>query len=167
MAGHDQEGRPRPPGTVRPQRFPPRLHYELPVWGWRGHALGGTDPAELCPPDRIVADLQHGAGGAPVQAGHVGVLHDLDPLFSLRAGTLHVVGLVVAAYAALEGVEAVGLWFQRRWAEYLTFIATTALPPLEIFELTRTVSPLKVIALIVNVAVGVYLLRPKRLVGFN
>jgi len=259
MAGHDQEGRPRPPGTVRPQRFRPRLHYELLVCGWRGHALVGTDAAELRPQDsifareleasrwyrclrcdswlplgepataarrhpperdeirlplrgkalrdkivlrviavdrafhflllgllaiaiflftahqvelrdtfyRIVADLQHGAGGAPVQAGHVGVLHDLDRLFSLRAGTLHVVGLVVAAYAALEGVEAVGLWFQRRWAEYLTFIATTALLPLEIFELTRTVSPLKVIALIVNVAVVVYLLRAKRLFGFR
>ena len=28
-----------------------------------------------------------------------------------------------AAYAVLEGVEAVGLWYQKRWAEYLTFIA--------------------------------------------
>src|SRR2546421_12604943 len=55
MAGHDQEGRPRPPGTVRPQRFRPRLHYELLVCGWRGHALVGTDAAELRPQDSIFA----------------------------------------------------------------------------------------------------------------
>jgi uncharacterized membrane protein (DUF2068 family) len=116
---------------------------------------------------RVVADLQHTTGGAPVQTGRVGLLHELDRLFSLRAGTLHLVGAAVAVYAVLEGVEAVGLWFQKRWAEYLTFIATTALLPLEVYELTRTVSPVKIIALIVNIAVVVYLLRAKRLFGFN
>jgi uncharacterized membrane protein (DUF2068 family) len=116
---------------------------------------------------RVVADIQHTAGGAPVQTGHVGVLHELDRLFSLRAGTLHLVGAAVTVYAVLEGVEAIGLWYQQRWAEYLTFIATTALLPLEVYELTRTVSPLKIIALIVNLAVVVYLLRAKRLFGFN
>src|SRR5205823_9730982 len=40
---------------------------------------------------RVVADIQHTAGGAPVQTGRVGVLHELDRLFSLRAGTLHLV----------------------------------------------------------------------------
>ena len=61
---------------------------------------------------------------------------------------------MVAVYAVLEGVEAVGLWLQKRWAEYLTFIATTLLLPLEIYELTK-VSPLKVLTLIMNVAVVV------------
>ena len=55
MAGHDQAGRLRPPGTVRPQRFRPRLHYELLVCGLRGHALVGTDAAELRPQDSIFA----------------------------------------------------------------------------------------------------------------
>jgi uncharacterized membrane protein (DUF2068 family) len=259
MADRSPEQRHRPPGTVRPESFLPRLHYELLVCGLRGHALIGTDAAELRPQDaifardiegsrwyrclrcdswlplgepvsparrhppdrdeielplrgkalrdkivlrviavdrafhfvllgllavaiflftahqvqlrdtffRVIADIQHTAGGAPVQTGHVGVLHELDLLFSLRAGTLHLVGAAVAVYAVLEGVEAIGLWFQKRWAEYLTFIATTALLPLEVYELTRTVSPLKIIALIVNIAVVVYLLRAKRLFGFN
>ena len=57
-------------------------------------------------------------------------------LFSVQSGTLMKIGLVVAAYALLEGVEAVGLWWQRRWAEYLTFVATTVLLPVEIHELT-------------------------------
>jgi uncharacterized membrane protein (DUF2068 family) len=72
---------------------------------------------------------------------------------------------VLAAYALLEAVEAVGLWRQRRWAEYLTLVATAALLPLEIYELFKGVTALKVIALVVNVAIVVYLLFAKRLFG--
>ncbi len=74
---------------------------------------------------------------------------------------------MVAAYAVLEGAEAVGLWYQKRWAEYLTFIATTALLPLEIYELTRRLSPFKIVTLVINVAVVVYLLLAKRLFGLR
>jgi uncharacterized membrane protein (DUF2068 family) len=116
---------------------------------------------------RVVADVQRGFGGAPVQTERTGVLHDLDKLFSLRAGTLDLVGAAVAVYAVIEGLEAVGLWFQQRWAEYLTFIATTALLPLEIYELTKRVSPIKISALVINVAVVLYLLRAKRLFGIR
>src|SRR5262245_34786795 len=45
----------RPPGTVRPASFVPRLHYELLVCGLRGHALIGTDAAELRPQDAVLA----------------------------------------------------------------------------------------------------------------
>ncbi|MDX6668546.1 MAG: hypothetical protein QOK04_1926 [Solirubrobacteraceae bacterium] len=116
---------------------------------------------------RVIADIQRGFGGAPVQTERTGVLHELDKLFSLREGTLDLVGAAVAVYAVVEGLEAVGLWFQRRWAEYLTFLATTALLPLEIYELTRRLSPLKISAIVINIAVVVYLLRAKRLFGIR
>ena len=64
-------------------------------------------------------------------------------------------------------MEAVGLWYQRRWAEYLTFVATTAFLPLEVLELTKQVSAFKVTALIVNLAVVIYLLFAKRLFGLR
>jgi uncharacterized membrane protein (DUF2068 family) len=114
---------------------------------------------------RIVTDIQGGIGGGPVQNSHVGILHELDRLFSLRSGTLHWVGVAVSVYAALEGLEAVGLWFQKRWAEYLTFIATAAFLPLEVYELAHNFTPFKVIAFIVNLAIVVYLLFAKRLFG--
>jgi uncharacterized membrane protein (DUF2068 family) len=70
-------------------------------------------------------------------------------------------------YALLEGAEAVGLWYQQRWAEYLTFLATILLLPLEIYELEHKLSYFKVAALVVNLAVAVYLLLAKRLFGLR
>src|SRR6202171_6352357 len=55
MAGRSPQDPHRPPGTVRPESFLPRLHYELLVCGLRGHALVGTDAAELRPDDAILA----------------------------------------------------------------------------------------------------------------
>jgi uncharacterized membrane protein (DUF2068 family) len=114
---------------------------------------------------RVLADIQGGVGGGPVQSGHTGLLHDLDQLFSLKSSTLHLLGAGLLLYAVIEGTEAVGLWYQRRWAEYLTFAATTLLLPLEAFELTRRVSPFKVTALVINLAIVAYLVWVKRLFG--
>ena len=55
-------------------------------------------------------------------------------------------------------VEGIGLWFGRRWAEYLTVIATGLLIPLEIYELARKFTTPRVVALIVNVAIVIYLI---------
>jgi uncharacterized membrane protein (DUF2068 family) len=250
---------PPPPGTTRPSRFRPRLHYELLVCGVRGHQLIGTDVAELRPVDRLVAreqdglrwyrclrcdswlplpvpatpsrthmpgrdevelplrgkplrdkiilrviaidralhvviltllavavfliasheaqlrerfyrllaDIQGGVAGGPLQTSHKGVIGKLDELFSLDRGTLQLVGVGLAGYAVLEAAEAVGLWLQRRWAEYLTFVATTLLLPLEVYELTASISWFKVVALLVNVAIVLYLLFAKRLFGLR
>jgi uncharacterized membrane protein (DUF2068 family) len=117
---------------------------------------------------RILTGLQGGVAGGPVQTtGHVGILHELDKLFTLRSGTLREVGAALLAYGLLEGVEAVGLWFGKRWAEYLTFLATTILLPLEIYEIIHRQSALKIIGFIINVAVVIYLLFAKRLFGLR
>jgi uncharacterized membrane protein (DUF2068 family) len=115
---------------------------------------------------RVLADLQGGAGG-PLHDPHGKFATEIGKLLSLAPGTLRLIAAVLLTYATLEGVEAVGLWFQKRWAEYLTFVATALLVPLEIYELTRTQSALKLIALLVNLAIVVYLLFAKRLFGFR
>ena len=112
---------------------------------------------------RVVVDLQTGANsGHPAQHG---LLHDVDRAFSLQSSTLKLVAAVFAAYALVEGVEAWGLWYQKRWAEYLTFLVTTSLLPLEVYELAHRLSPFKVVAFVINVAVVGYLLWAKRLFG--
>jgi uncharacterized membrane protein (DUF2068 family) len=115
---------------------------------------------------RVLADLQ-GALGGPTTPQGSGVLHDIRHLFTIESGTLTKIGIVVSFYAVLEGAEAVGLWYGKRWAEYLTFIATALLLPVEVYELTERFSALKVLTLVINLAVVVYLLLAKRLFGLR
>ncbi|MEV4437281.1 DUF2127 domain-containing protein [Streptomyces sp. NPDC049585] len=113
---------------------------------------------------RVVDALQNGIGGPSGRHGH-GLLGELDRAFAARTSTLWLIGLVLALYALLEGVEAVGLWYARRWAEYLTFVATSVLLLPELYELTGRISATKILTLVVNLAVVVYLLLAKRLFG--
>jgi len=87
--------------------------------------------------------------------------------FSIGTGHLYAVAAVVSAYAALEATEMMGLWFTKRWAEYLTFVATAVLIPLEVYEIAGGVSALKVVTLVINVAIAAYLLWAKRLFGLH
>jgi uncharacterized membrane protein (DUF2068 family) len=75
----------------------------------------------------------------------------------LSPGRLEVLGIGASFYAGLFSVEGIGLWRARRWAEYMTVIATLPFVPLEVFEVTRRASPPRLVALVVNLAVAVYL----------
>ena len=114
----------------------------------------------------ILTDLQRGVGGGPVQdSGHVGILRDLDRLFSLRSGALREVGAALLGYGLLEGVEAVGLWLIKRWGEYFSVVATSIFLPLEIYELGERLTALRLIALVINLVAVVWLIWTKRLFG--
>jgi len=76
---------------------------------------------------------------------------------------VNVVAIGAIAYALLEGTEGVGLAMRRRWAEYLTVIATGLLIPYELYEVIRHVTLFKVGALLLNLAVVGYLAYRKRL----
>ena len=60
-------------------------------------------------------------------------------------------------YSALLLTEGTGLLLRKRWAEYFTIIATSSFIPLEVYELTRRVTSAKLIVLLLNFAVVVYL----------
>jgi uncharacterized membrane protein (DUF2068 family) len=245
----------RPPGTQKPRRFRPHLHWELIACGVGGHELVGTDAREIgpehavfareydgtrwyrclrcdswlpletqgtadAPPAREEIELPlrgkalrdkvvlriiavdraihfvllaalavaiflvasheirlrqfifrvvnafQGTSGDPTTTSH-GILHTLVHALTLRSSTLYALAAAAAGYAVLEGAEAVGLWLQKRWAEYLTFVATLVFLPYEIYELTKTVSAFKVLALVINLAIAVYLLLAKRLFGLR
>jgi uncharacterized membrane protein (DUF2068 family) len=106
-----------------------------------------------------------GSSGGP--DAHKGLLGDFRHLFIISPSHLYDIGFLLVAYAALEAVEMVGLWFAKRWAEYLTFVATTLFVPLEIYELLTAFGWLKLVTFIINVAVVVYLLLGKRLFGLR
>ena len=112
-----------------------------------------------------VVNAAEGTNTTPQHRAHSGFAGSIEHLFTLRSSTLYAVATIAAVCAAVEGLEAVGLWYQRRWAEYLTFVATLGFIPYEVYELVRGLSPLKLVAFGVNVAIAVYLLYGKRLFG--
>jgi len=105
------------------------------------------------------------AFGGPSQAHPF--LGQFKHLFKISTLHLYEAGAVVVAYGLLEGTEMVGLWYAKRWAEYLTFVATIALIPFEVYELTKSLSALKLVTFLINVAIAAYLLWSKRLFGLN
>lgn len=114
-------------------------------------ALRLLDPSVAARAQRWVTALASSSDRGVVQQV-IGLVGGLSP------HGLAAVGVGAFLYAALFTVEGVGLWRRRRWAEYLTVIATLSLVPLEVFELARAVTPPRLAALVVNLAVVAYLL---------
>jgi uncharacterized membrane protein (DUF2068 family) len=114
---------------------------------------------------RVITDLQGGVAGSG--RVHHGLLGEIDKAFTLQSSRLHLFAAIILVYAAVEGIEAVGLWYGRRWAEYLTFLVTASLLPLEVYEIATRLSPLKILTFVINVAVVAYLLYAKRLFGLR
>jgi uncharacterized membrane protein (DUF2068 family) len=89
----------------------------------------------------------------------------LRHLLDSQQHTLTLVAIGLLAYAALQLVEGVGLFLLKRWGEYVAVIGTSAFIPLEVYELTDKATPLKAIALIINLAAVFYLVWSKHLFG--
>lgn len=70
----------------------------------------------------------------------------------------HLLSAAAFAYAALFLTEGLGLWMEKRWAEYLTIVATASFLPFEVYETVKKVTALRVAILAVNVAILVYLI---------
>jgi uncharacterized membrane protein (DUF2068 family) len=87
-------------------------------------------------------------------------------LLELSRSKIAALGVVALFYAALFMTEGVGLWRERRWAEYLTVIATGSLIPFEIYEIAHRFTLIRIATFVINVAVVVYLIarirHPKR-----
>lgn len=66
-------------------------------------------------------------------------------------------GIGALCYAAVFAVEAWGLHRRLRWAEWLTVFVTASALPFEIYELVHHTSAGKIVVLIINVLVIIYL----------
>src|SRR4051794_18962205 len=86
-------------------------------------------------------------------------------LLHSRHGTLHLVEAFLIGYALLQLAEGIGLWSLKRWGEYVAAVGTSIFLPLEVYELTKEITWLKVGALVVNLVLVVYLVWRKRLFG--
>jgi uncharacterized membrane protein (DUF2068 family) len=81
----------------------------------------------------------------------------LTQVTGLSRRTLVGLGVGAFLYAGLFWTEGIGLWMGKRWAEYLTVIATASLVPWELYEVLHRGSLPKLLLLLGNLAVVVYL----------
>lgn len=88
----------------------------------------------------------------------VPVLRLLREIGALAPKSLRLLGAGAFLYAALFITEGVGLWRQRRWAEYLTVVATASFIPFEVFEINRRLTLPRVGAFVLNALVVLYLI---------
>jgi uncharacterized membrane protein (DUF2068 family) len=62
----------------------------------------------------------------------------------------------------MYAIQAGGLWFGKRWAEYFVVVETSLLLPFEAWELAQQASALKCVLLAGNVAIVIYLVHVLR-----
>jgi len=69
------------------------------------------------------------------------------------------IGFVAYCYAAVTLTEGIGLYLEKVWGEFLTLAITASFLPLEIIEVLRRVTWIRVGLLAINILVFLYLLR--------
>jgi uncharacterized membrane protein (DUF2068 family) len=82
----------------------------------------------------------------------------IEKISHLTPAKVKGLGIVSFVYASLFLTEGIGLWLMKRWAEWFTVIITSSLVPVEIYELVRHPTATKILVLIINIAVVIYLL---------
>jgi len=113
---------------------------------------------------QYVLNLQDQLNLSPGQSWWRHVYEDAVVRFGLLSrGKQDAIAAGAMLYGALEGIEGAGLMWRRRWAEYLVLLATAAFLPLEITEIVHKPTPIKALALLVNLAIIGYLIWRKRL----
>ena len=96
----------------------------------------------------------------------------VDLLTNIRGDTI--IGITTAMFVlgSLNILEGYGLHRRRRWAEWLTVIATSLFIPLEVYEVVQKQTTIRIGALVINVAIVYYLAKhkelfPKRMAWLN
>jgi uncharacterized membrane protein (DUF2068 family) len=96
---------------------------------------------------------------------HSKIIESIRHLLEVRSSTLTWVAIGLLGYAAIEIVEAVGLWMLKRWGEYFAVVATSVALPFEIYELIERITAVRIGALVINLGLVVYIVVTKRLFG--
>jgi uncharacterized membrane protein (DUF2068 family) len=86
------------------------------------------------------------------------LLHEaIAKIADLQPRQLSEIAIASLVYAAVFLVEGGGLLAKARWAEYVTSGVTLSFIPLELYEIAKKPTAIRVVALLVNIAVVVYL----------
>ncbi len=69
------------------------------------------------------------------------------------------IAVVASVYVILRFVEAYGLWYALPWAEWLAIASGTIYIPFEVADLFRRLTAFRVLVLVVNLVIVLYILR--------
>ena len=127
---------------------------------WKLDAIHGWATSLL----HALSSAKSGNGGVNAHGFTAGLL---TRLAHLRPHSLLLLALIATAYAIVSAFETVGLWRERRWAEYLTALSTAGFLPIEIYELVERVTFVRVGTMVVNLAILAYLVIAKHLFGIG
>ena len=83
--------------------------------------------------------------------------HAIKELGLLNERRLAELGIGSLVYAVLFFIEGFGLLLRKVWAEYLTALITTTFIPFEVIELAKRFTVIRLIVVLLNIAVVVYL----------
>lgn len=89
----------------------------------------------------------------------------LADLANLDGGQISALLLVSLVYVIIGATEAIFLWRGKRWAEYLTVVATALPLPFALAALSERVTIPRVLAVTIDLAILAYLIWAKRLFG--
>lgn len=94
-----------------------------------------------------------------------GVIGLIRHILHISQSKLTLIAAAVSALAVISLIESIGLWLARRWGEYFAMVATSAFLPFEIYELYDKFTVTKVLLLLLNITLVVYLVLNRRLFG--
>lgn len=86
------------------------------------------------------------------------VNHVIEKATNLSPTKIEELGIVSFVYAGLFLTEGTGLWLEKRWAEWFTVIITSSLVPLEVYEICKHPTAVKIVVLALNIAIVGYLI---------
>jgi uncharacterized membrane protein (DUF2068 family) len=110
----------------------------------------------------IASQLAHWVRVLGLDPGEPYVDRMLRKVMALTPNRIRGLGVGSFVYAGLFLTEGIGLWMLKRWGEWFSIIITSSLIPIEIYEIYRHPTTLKVLVLIINVALVGFLLHRVR-----
>ncbi len=110
----------------------------------------------------VAASVAHWVNVFRVDPDNRYIHRALVKVLAVSPGQLKELSAGTFFYAALLLTEGIGLLLRKRWAEYFTVITTALLIPLELYEIAKHVTAVKLGVLAINVAIVWYLIRRLR-----
>ncbi len=108
--------------------------------------------------NNMAGELEHWVKMLGLDPGNRYIAKALQKFADLSPNKIKSLGVVSFIYAGLFLTEGIGLWLVKRWGEWFSVIITSSLVPFELYEIARHPSALKIFALLVNIAVVLYLI---------